>query len=58
MSGVDTVVSVVGSGSAPAMLAPRGLLAGNGVAHRRLDTDTGRTAEREVRRRSKVGRRT
>ena len=40
MSGVDTVVSVVGSGSSPAMLAARALLAGNGVAHRWLDTDT------------------
>ena len=33
-------MSVVGSGSSPAMLAARALLAGNGVAHRWLDTDT------------------
>ena len=36
----DAVVSVVGSGSAPATLAARALLAGNGVAHRWLDIDT------------------
>src|SRR5437764_12311946 len=36
----DPVVSMIGSGSAPAMLAARALLAGNGVAHRWIDTDT------------------
>jgi hypothetical protein len=30
---------MVGPGSAPAMLAARGLLAGNRVAHRWIDTD-------------------
>ena len=40
MSGSDPVVSVIGPGSAPAMLAARALLAGNGVAHRWIDTDT------------------
>jgi thioredoxin reductase (NADPH) len=39
-SGSDPVVSMIGSGSAPAMLAARTLLAGNGVAHRWIDTDT------------------
>ena len=32
MSGGDAVVSLIGSGSAPAMQAARALLAGNGVA--------------------------
>jgi thioredoxin reductase (NADPH) len=36
---MDPVVSVIGSGSAPAMLAARALLAGNGVVHRWIDTD-------------------
>jgi thioredoxin reductase (NADPH) len=36
----DPVVSVIGSGSAPAMLAARALLAGNGVAYRWIDTAT------------------
>ena len=40
MSGSDPVVSMIGPGSAPAMLAARALLAGNGVAHRWIDTDT------------------
>ncbi|HYB88830.1 MAG TPA: FAD-dependent oxidoreductase [Streptosporangiaceae bacterium] len=40
MSGGDPIVSMIGSGSAPAMLAARALLAGNGVAHRWIDTDT------------------
>ena len=40
MSDGDPVVSMIGSGSAPAMLAARVLLAGNGVAHRWIDTDT------------------
>src|SRR5947209_8621571 len=40
MSAGDPVVSMIGSGSAPAMLAARALLAGNGVAHRWIDTDT------------------
>jgi len=40
VSGSDPVVSMIGSGSAPAMLAARALLAGNGVAHRWIDTDT------------------
>jgi hypothetical protein len=31
---------MIGSGSAPSMLAARALLAGNGVAHRWIDTDT------------------
>lgn len=31
---------MIGPGSAPAMLAARALLAGNGVAHRWIDTDT------------------
>jgi thioredoxin reductase (NADPH) len=35
----DPVVSMIGSGSAPAMLAARALLTGNGVAHRWIDTD-------------------
>jgi thioredoxin reductase (NADPH) len=39
MSGGDAVVSLIGSGSAPAMQAARALLAGNGVAHRWIDTD-------------------
>jgi hypothetical protein len=40
VNGSDIVVSMIGSGSAPAMLAARALLAGNGVAHRWIDTDT------------------
>ena len=40
VSDSDPVVSMIGSGSAPAMLAARALLAGNGVAHRWIDTDT------------------
>lgn len=40
MSSSDPVVSMIGSRSAPAMLAARALLAGNGVAHRWIDTDT------------------
>ena len=40
MSGTDPVVSMIGSGSAPAMLAARAILAGNGVVHRWIDTDT------------------
>ena len=40
MSGSDPLVSMIGSGSAPAMLAARALLGGNGVAHRWIDTDT------------------
>src|SRR5215469_8621281 len=39
VNGGDPVVSMIGSGSAPAMLAARALLAGNGVAHRWIDTD-------------------
>jgi thioredoxin reductase (NADPH) len=39
MSGGDAVVSLIGSGSAPAMQAARAMLAGNGVAHRWVDTD-------------------
>jgi thioredoxin reductase (NADPH) len=39
MNAVDPVVSMIGSGSAPAMLAARALLAGNGVGHRWIDTD-------------------
>jgi hypothetical protein len=35
----DPVVSMIGSGSAPAMLAARRLLAGNRVAHRWIDTN-------------------
>jgi hypothetical protein len=40
MSSGGAIVSMVGSGSTPAMLAARALLAGNGVAHRWIDTDT------------------
>ena len=40
MSGSDPLVSMIGSGSAPAMLAARALFGGNGVAHRWIDTDT------------------
>jgi thioredoxin reductase (NADPH) len=40
MNGTDPVVSMIGSGSAPAMLSARALLAGNRVAHRWIDTDT------------------
>jgi thioredoxin reductase (NADPH) len=39
MSSGDAVVSMIGSGSAPAMQAARALLSGNGVAHRWIDTD-------------------
>jgi hypothetical protein len=39
VSGSDPVVSMIGLGSAPAMLAARALLAGNGVAHRWIDTE-------------------
>src|SRR5947209_4026451 len=39
LSGSDPVVSMVGSGSAPAMLTARALLAGNHVAHRWIDID-------------------
>jgi hypothetical protein len=39
VSGSDKVVSMIASGSAPAMLAARALLAGNGVAHRWMDID-------------------
>ena len=40
MNDGDPIVSMIGSGSAPAMLAARALLAGNGVAHRWIDTNT------------------
>lgn len=36
---IDPAISIIGSGSAEAALAARALLAGNGVAHRWLDTD-------------------
>ncbi|MGZ4332575.1 MAG: NAD(P)/FAD-dependent oxidoreductase, partial [Solirubrobacteraceae bacterium] len=39
MSGSDPIVSMIGPGSAPAMLAARALLVGNGVRHRWIDTD-------------------
>jgi hypothetical protein len=39
VAGADAAISMVGSGSAAAMLAARALLAGNGVAHRFIDTD-------------------
>ena len=39
MSVGGAVVSILGPGSARAMLAARALLAGNGVAHRWIDTD-------------------
>ena len=39
MNAVDPVVSMIGSGSAPAMLAARAFLARNGVAHRWIDMD-------------------
>src|SRR5215469_11720148 len=39
VNGGDPVVSMIGPGSAPAMLAARALLVGNGVAHRWIDTD-------------------
>jgi hypothetical protein len=39
VSGGDPVVSMIGSGSAPAMLAARALLGGNGVAYRWIDID-------------------
>ena len=40
MSGENPVVSMIGSGSASAMLAARALLAGNGVDYRWIDSDT------------------
>jgi hypothetical protein len=40
MSGGDPIVSMIGSGSAPPMLAARALLARNGVEHRWIDTDS------------------
>jgi len=40
VNGSDPVVSMIGSGSAPAMLSARALLVGNRVAHRWIDTDT------------------
>jgi hypothetical protein len=40
VNGNDPVVSMIGSGSAPAMLSARALLVGNRVAHRWIDTDT------------------
>jgi thioredoxin reductase (NADPH) len=40
VSSTDSVVSIVGSGSAEAALAARALLSGNGVPHRWLDTDS------------------
>ncbi|MBV9338581.1 MAG: FAD-dependent oxidoreductase [Solirubrobacterales bacterium] len=40
MSDGDPVVSLVGSGSLPAMLAARALLVRNGVAHRWIDTQS------------------
>ena len=40
MSASDPVVSMVGPGSAPTMMAARALLAGNGVPHRWIDTDS------------------
>ena len=39
MSRTDQIVSMIGSGSAPAMLAARALLVGNGVTHRWIDID-------------------
>lgn len=39
MSDGDPMVSMIGSGSAPAMLAARALLTGNHVEHRWIDTD-------------------
>jgi thioredoxin reductase (NADPH) len=36
---IEPAISIIGSGSAEAALAARALLAGNGVAHRWLDTD-------------------
>ena len=39
MSRSDQIVSMIGSGSAPAMLAARALLVGNGVTHRWIDID-------------------
>jgi thioredoxin reductase (NADPH) len=35
----DQIVSMIGSGSAPAMLAARAILVGNGVTHRWIDID-------------------
>lgn len=40
MSGENPVVSMIGSGSASAMLAARALLGGNGVNYRWIDSDT------------------
>jgi thioredoxin reductase (NADPH) len=40
VTGNDPSVSMIGSGSAPAMLAARALLSGNGIAHRWIDTDS------------------
>ena len=40
MSGENPVVSMIGSGSASAMLAARALLSGNGVDYRWIDSDT------------------
>jgi thioredoxin reductase (NADPH) len=40
MNASNPVVSMIGSGSAPAMLAARAMLAGNDVVHRWIDTDT------------------
>lgn len=40
MSSGDPVVSMVGSGSATAMLSARALLAGNNVEHRWIDVDS------------------
>jgi thioredoxin reductase (NADPH) len=40
MSGSDPIISMIGSGSTPAMQAARALLMGNGVAHRWIDTDS------------------
>ena len=39
MSRSDQIMSMIGSGSAPAMLAARALLVGNGVTHRWIDID-------------------
>src|SRR5262249_26112166 len=40
MSDRDPVVSMIGFGSAPEMLAARALLVGNGVLHRWIDSDS------------------
>jgi thioredoxin reductase (NADPH) len=39
VSALEPMVSIIGSGSAPAAIAARALLAANGVPHRWLDTD-------------------